>query len=77
MSLEDNGELKRNVINELIRVDDLFRKIGKKNRDELDFYGQQMKFLKIDKNKMDEAAELLNLRVKDCETDVGFRFVYD
>ena len=64
-------------MNEVIRVEDLFRKTGKKDRDELDFYAQQMKFLKMDKNKMDEAAELLNLRIKDCESDVGFRFVYD
>lgn len=74
---EYNGELARNIMNEVIGIEETFRKIGRKDREELDFYGQHMKFLKQDKSKLDEAADLLNLRIKDCETDVGFRFVYD
>ena len=36
-----------------------------------------MKFLKQDRQKLEEATELLGLRVKECVDDVGFRFVYD
>lgn len=72
-----NFDLSHGILNEVSRIEEEFRKIGRKDREELDFYGQQMKFLKQDRNKLDEAADILGLRVKDCENDVGFRFVYD
>lgn len=77
MSLNTNFELNRDISSEIARIEDTFRKVGRKDREELDFYAQQMKFLKQDKNKLEEAAEILGLRVKECENDVGFRFVYD
>ena len=77
LGLDSNGELNGAIMNELLRIDETFRKTGRKDRDELEFFGQQMKFLKMDKTKLDDAAELLNLRVKECENDVGFRFIYD
>lgn len=71
------GELNRGIMNEVGRIEEAFRKTGRKDREELEFFGQQMKFLKMDRNKLDESADLLALRVKACENDVGFRFVYD
>ena len=77
LGLDQNSDLNRMLFNEIMRVEDNFRKSGKKDREELDFFGQQMKFLKHDKTKLEDAMELLGLRVNECENDVGFRFVYD
>lgn len=75
--LEGNTELNKSLNSEISRIEEFFRKCGKRDRSELDFLGQQMKQLKQDKNKLDETAELLNMRIKECENEVGFRFVYD
>lgn len=75
--LEGNSELTKSINSEIIRIEDFFRKFGKRDRGELDFLSQQMKQLKQDKNKLDETTELLNMRIKECENEVGFRFVYD
>lgn len=74
---ENNLDLRKCVSEEIYRIDEFFRKNGKKDRDELDFLGQQMKQLKLDKTKLDETADILNIRIRECENDVGFRHIYD
>ena len=77
LGIDWNSELGRVLMIEMGRIEEDFRKNGRKDREQLEFFGQQMKFLKQDRQKLEEATELLGLRVKECENDVGFRFVYD
>eukprot|EP00825_Cyclidium_porcatum_P017867 TRINITY_DN2052_c0_g2_i2.p3 TRINITY_DN2052_c0_g2~~TRINITY_DN2052_c0_g2_i2.p3 ORF type:complete len:147 (+),score=38.38 TRINITY_DN2052_c0_g2_i2:261-701(+) len=65
------------ILGERNRIAQELKKGSQNDSHESDFLGQQIQQLKIDKEKLDQTTEILNLRIQGVEQDVGFRFVYD
>ncbi|KRX11249.1 hypothetical protein PPERSA_07774 [Pseudocohnilembus persalinus] len=69
--------LSNNLLNEKNRLTQELRKGAETEQNEMVFLDQQMGQLAVDKEKLDQVTNSLDLRVVSMEDEVGFKHVYD
>jgi len=71
------SELSKYVMEELIRIEKDFKKLGGIEKSESTFLRQQMHQLNQDKIKLQQNCLILESRVQETESDVGFKGLVD
>lgn len=67
------SELNRFMVDEMLRIEKEFRRIADVDKAETNFLKQQMNQLNQDKIKLQQNGLILESRVTEAESDVGFK----